>query len=242
MRVLNCHTCALINDGSAMQRPPTDSVLLRRFIGESAKLRSMATTSMPPEPSLPMDRAASTWFLLATALCSGVVVAFTSWLAVDYSDGVRVLAAVAGLGFALALMLFVARALDGERRSAAAPAPGAGVAASPTAWPTGTPDAAFVATMSTSAAPSSDLARDALTRRLEEGRALREELDPGAVDARVDAWIEGVRRTIEQHKPGVVGYFDALSARRYTDDGDRLDAHIGRLATIVRDFLPAVSG
>jgi hypothetical protein len=96
--------------------------------------------------------------------------------------------------------------------------------------------------MSTAAAPSSDVARDALTRRLEEGRALREELDQGTVDARVEAWIEAVRRTIEQHKPGVVGYFDALSARTYTDDGDRLDAHIGRLATIVRDFLPSVSG
>jgi hypothetical protein len=139
-------------------------------------------------------------------------------------------------------MLFVAWALDGERRSEAVAAPRAGVAASPTARPTGAPDAAFAPTMSRAAAPSSDVARDALTRRLEEGRALREELDPGTVDARVGAWIEGVRRTIEQHKPGVVGYFDALSARRYTDDGDRLDAHIGRLATIVRDFLPAVSG
>jgi hypothetical protein len=86
------------------------------------------------------------------------------------------------------------------------------------------------------------VARDALTRRLEEGRALREDVGPGTVDARVEAWIEAVRRTIEQHRPGVVGYFDALGARTYTDDGDRLDAHIGRLATIVRDFLPSVSG
>jgi len=187
-------------------------------------------------------RGASPWLVVATALFSGVVVGFTSWLAVDYSNGVRALAAVAGLGLSIAIMLFVAWALDGEKSSEAVAAPSAGAVASPTARSTAPPDAAFAPTMSTAAAPSSDVARDALTRRLEEGRALREELDQGTVDARVEAWIEAVRRTIEQHKPGVFGYFDALSARTYTDDGDRLDAHIGRLATIVRDFLPSVSG
>jgi hypothetical protein len=35
----------------------------------------------------------------------------------------------------------------------------------------------------------------------------------------------------------VLGYFDALAARRYADDRERLDAHLGRLATVVRDFL-----
>jgi hypothetical protein len=197
----------------------------------------MATTSLQPEPAMPMERPiASPWFLAATALCSGVVVAFTSWLVVDSSDGVRALAAVAGLGVALALMLFVAWALDSDEPSEAAAAPRAGAAP---AWPTA-PDRAFARPVeTTAAAPPSQVARDTLTQRLAEGRALREALDPGTADARVGAWIDGARHTIEQHKPGVVGYFNALSSRTYADDGDRLDAHIGRLATIVRDCLPA---
>ena len=171
-----------------------------------------------------------------SALCSGVVVAFTSWLAVDSSDGVRALAAVAGLGVALALMLFVAWALASDEPSEAAAAPRAGAAP---AWPTA-PDRAFARPVkATAAAPPSQVARETLTQRLAEGRALREALDPGTADARVSAWVDGARHTIEQHKPGVVGYFNALSSRTYADDGDRLDAHIGRLATIVRDFLPA---
>ncbi len=129
----------------------------------------MTTTSLTSEPPKRTDRAASPWLVVATALFSGVVVGFTSWLAVDYSNGVRALAAVAGLGLALAIMLFIAWALDGEKSSEAVAAPSAGAAASPTARPTAAPDAVFAPTMSTAAAPSSDVARDALTRRLEEG-------------------------------------------------------------------------
>jgi hypothetical protein len=135
-------------------------------------------------------------------------------------------------------MLLVAQALEAEPSTAAA-APRAGVEPVRPAWPAGAPNPALARTVATAAAPPSQVARDALTRRLEEGRGLREELESGTSDARVGAWIEGVRHTIEQHKPGVVGYFNALGARGYADDGDRLEAHIGRLATIVRDFLPA---
>ncbi|MFL5927418.1 MAG: hypothetical protein ACJ77E_10840 [Gaiellaceae bacterium] len=137
-------------------------------------------------------------------------------------------------------MLLFARALQGDE-SEVATAPRVRGESAPPLRPTWAPNPTFAPTATTTAAApsSSEAARDALTRRLDEGRALREEFDPGASDARVGAWIHGVRHTIEQHKPGVVGYFNALGARGYANDGDRLDAHIGRLTTIVRDFLPA---
>src|SRR5262249_41761242 len=156
--------------------------VLRCLIGMSARLRC----------PMPMPRtAASPLFLVATALCSGLVVAFTSWLAADSSNGVRVTAAVVGLGFAVALMLSVAWAREGDEPSEAAPARSAGVEPAPSAWPTAAPNPAFGPAVSTAAAaPSSQAARDALTRRLEEGRALREELESGTSDARVGVWIE----------------------------------------------------
>ena len=51
--------------------------------------------------------------------------------------------------------------------------------------------------------------------------------------------LEPDRLSVERHAAGAVGYFNALGSRSYGGDADRLDAHIGRLATIVRDFLPA---
>lgn len=191
---------------------------------------------------MPMPRtAASPWFLLATALCSGLVVAFASWLAEDSSDGVRATAALVGLGIALAFMLSIAWALDTDEPSEAATVRSTGVKPAPTAWPTAVSDPADGPEASTVvAAPSpSEAAGSAFTGRLEEGRALREELEPGTSDARVGVWIEGVRHTIEQYKPGLLGFFNALGARTYADDCDRLDAHVRRLATIIRDFVPA---
>lgn len=164
----------------------------------------------------------SPWFLAATALCCGLTVAFASWLADDSSDGVRALAAVSGLGFGLAIVLLVAWVLEHEDAPQVAAPSTAGWPAQPAppVWPTAAP------------APAT-----ALTPRLEEGRALHEELEPGASDARVGLWIESVRHAIEQERPGVAGYFNALGGRRYADDVERLDAHLARLATIVRDFL-----
>jgi hypothetical protein len=179
----------------------------------------------------------STWFLVATALCCGVTVAFTSWLADESSDGVRALAALSGLGFGLAIMLLVAWALDSADppRVEVAPAAGARPAEpAPSAWPGAAPGPL----PTTARPPSFEItAPAALGLRVEEGRALREQLEPGLSDARVGAWIDDVRRSIEEHRPGAVGYFDALSARGYADDVARLDAHLGRLATIARDFV-----
>jgi hypothetical protein len=190
---------------------------------------------------MPMPRtAASPWFLLATALCSGLIVAFASWLAEDLSDGVRATAALVGLGIALAFMLSVAWALEADEPSEAATARSAEVKPAPSAWPTAASNPPFASESSTVvAAASSQAVSAAFTGRLEEGRALREELESGTSDSRVGVWIEGVRHTIGQHKPGLVGFFNALDARTYADDGDRLDAHIRRLATIIRDFVPA---
>jgi hypothetical protein len=181
----------------------------------------------------------STWFLVATALCCGLTVAFASWLADESSDGVRALAALSGLGFGLAIMLLVAWMLDGAGlpRDDAAPAAEAAPAeraspARPVAAPAPLPPAA-------TARPSSPQATapTALSLRLEAGRALREQLEPGMSDTRVGVWIEGVRYSLAEHRPGVAGYFNALSTRGYADDAERLDAHLGRLSTIVRDFV-----
>jgi hypothetical protein len=181
----------------------------------------------------------STWFLVSTALCCGLTVAFTSWLAVESPDGVRALAALSGLGFGLAIMLLVAWVLDGEdppRADAASTAVPRAVEPAPPARPAAVP--AQMPTTATARLPSLQAAaQTSFSVRLEEGRALREELEPGAFDARVGTWIDSVRQTIEQHRPGVAGYFNALGTRGYADDVERLDAHLGRLATIVRDFL-----
>jgi hypothetical protein len=86
-------------------------------------------------------------------------------------------------------------------------------------------------------APPPDESHVVLRERLEAGRALGGQLDPSASDPRVDAWIAQVRQMLERDKPGLVGYFDALSRRAYADDHARLDAHTRRLATIVRDLV-----
>jgi hypothetical protein len=192
------------------------------------------------ERLLPINRTlGSTWFLVSTALCCGLTVAFTSWLAVESSDGVRALAALSGLGFGVAIMLLVAWVLDGRdpaRADAASTAVSGAAEPAPPAWPTAAP--AQMPTTATAGPPSLQAAvQTPLDLRLEEGRSLRDQLEPGAFDARVGAWIDSVRQTIEQDRPGVVGYFDALSTRGYADDVERLDAHLGRLATIIRDFI-----
>ena len=72
---------------------------------------------------------------------------------------------------------------------------------------------------------------------MEDGLALREAIEPAATDPRVDAWIDRVGQTIDRHKPGVAGYVNALAQRAYADDRARLDAHISRLATVVRELI-----
>ena|SRR5689334_16293192 len=151
-------------------------------------------------------------FLASTAVCCGLAVALAAWAVSGSSGSARVLAALIGLGSSLAVMLLIAWAASAEEVPAVhAPAPIEPV--------TLTPAASEVQVL--------------LRERLDEGRAL----EPDPADPRVDAWIAGVRQTIELHKPGLLGYFDALSQRAYADDRARLDAYVRRLATIVRDLI-----
>ncbi len=166
---------------------------------------------------------ASGWFLGWTAVCCGLTVAFASWIANDASTVVFALCALVGLGVGLTLMLLIAWALS--------PSP------EPTP-PALRPEAEPPHPTAPAVPPSPTAAGlDLLTMHLEDGNALRDGLEPGASDDRVEAWIDRVRREIAQHKPGVTGYFAALAARSYRDDKERLDAHLARLTTIVRDFL-----
>lgn len=154
-------------------------------------------------------------FLAATAACCGVAAGLAAWAAHDASRGARAAAVLIALGSTLAVLLMIAWALagDGQETVVEAPVP-----------PSEPPVVA--------AAPA-DPRRRELEQLLEEGRALREQVS--TADARVDAWIEQTRQAIEQCRPGVAGYFNALAARRFPDDGSRLDAHVKRLGTIVRD-------
>ena len=173
-----------------------------------------------------MDRTLMSFrFLASTAVCCGLAVAFTTWVTNDSPGSLRALAALIGLGSSLAVMLLVAWAV----------APEAGLSV-PAAAPEQAPTEASRVVVAPPTAPSSD-ARSALTQLLNEGVALREEIEPAATDPRVDAWIDRVREAIDRHKPGVAGYVNALSQRAYADGGARLDAHIRRLATVVRDLM-----
>jgi hypothetical protein len=160
----------------------------------------------------------SSWFLASTAACCGLAAAFTTWLAGDSSPGVRFLAALIGLGSGLALMLLFAWAAADEGAEPAAVAPADAAPGQPVEPVTRPGDV-----------------HDVLRLQLEEGRALHEELEPAAADPRVDSWIEDVRQTVQQTRPGLVGYLDQLTHRAYADDRLRLDAHLRRLGTIVHD-------
>jgi hypothetical protein len=171
---------------------------------------------------------ATWWFLVSTAVCCGLAAAFTSWLAADSSAGARVLAVLLGLATGLAVMLLVAWAVASDEPP---------VASEPVLEPV-LPAAEPAPTVAVaSPAPEPPAAVEALTGRLDEGAALRALLAPGAADDRVGMWIEEAHRDIAAHRPGALGYFDALAGRPYADDFDRLDAHLARLGTVVRDFL-----
>ena len=151
-------------------------------------------------------------FLASTALGCGLTVAVALWVAGDATGVARALAALVGLGASLSVMLLIAWAVADETEAQADP--------------TALPEPAPVAT--TAAVPESN---GALRRCLEEGRALHPDPDPGSVEE----WIRAARKTIERCRPGVAGYFNALARRTYADDALRLDAHLKRLETIVRD-------
>lgn len=156
---------------------------------------------------------ASPRFLASTAACCGLAVALTTWVTADASGGARLLAALVALGATLAVMLLIAWTAAAEAEPLV-PAP-------------------VVAIASARVPPPSD----DLSERLRAHLARGEELDSSASDARVDAWIADVRQMLQRDKPGLVGYFDALSSRAFADDRARLDAYTRRLATIVRDLV-----
>jgi hypothetical protein len=161
----------------------------------------------------------SGWFLASTAISCAIAVGFTSWIANDSTAGVRAGAALIGLAAGLGVMLLVAWVLASNPE----PEP---VSAAPVEQ-----------LEQVESEPTAVIARDDLTTKLEEGLALRQAIEPGASDERVGVWIADVRRSLEHDRPGVLGYYDALAARAFADDRDRLEAHLDRLATIVGDFL-----
>ena len=169
----------------------------------------------------------STWFLVSTAACCGLAAAFTTWLAEGSSPGTRLLAALIGLAAGLAVMLLYAWAAADE---------GEASAVAPAAVPT-LPEPARTVEQPFEPVSRPGDAHGVLTLRLEEGRALHAELESGAADPRVGSWIDGVRELVEQSRPGYAGYFNQLAQRAYADDRARLDAHLGRLGTIVRDVM-----
>lgn len=152
-------------------------------------------------------------FLAATAVCCGLCVAVAIWAVGDAGGAAQALAGLIGLTASLAVMLLIAAAASDERPAA--------------------PSAAAPVLVEEPAPPPR--APGVLAQRLAEGRRLREQLEPGSTDPRVDSWIDDVRTAIEGWRPGLAGYFNALALRAYADDSLRLDAHTRRLETIVRD-------
>jgi hypothetical protein len=166
----------------------------------------------------------SGWFLASTAISCAIAVGFTSWIANDSTAGVRAGAALIGLAAGLGVMLLVAWVLasdDPEPEPATVVMPVAPVEHVEPVEPE----------------PTEVIPRDDLTAKLEEGLALRGSIEPDTPDERVGDWIADVRRRLESERPGVLGYYDALAARTFADDRERLEAHLDRLATIVGDFL-----
>ena len=160
---------------------------------------------------------ASSRFLAATAVCCGLCVAFAMWAVGGGSGGARALAGLIGLAAGLAVMLLIAAAAAEETPTAPVAAPIAPVEVS-------------------EPAPRDPGGDGALARLLAEGRSLREQLQPGSIDPRVDAWLQEVGAAIEAQRPGAAGYLEALALRSYPDDGLRLDAYTRRLATVVRGY------
>jgi hypothetical protein len=196
-------------------RGPTEE-----FLGLAANAGAIVSEQAIP---MPMSRVlGSGWFLVSTAACCAIGVGFTSWIAYDSSAGVRAIAALIGLAAGLGVMLLVAWVLASEPQPERAPQPEAQLAAPVEA----------AESESTAVIPRADL-----TALLEGGLELRRTIEPGASDERVGAWIAEVRRSLEHGRPGVLGYYDALAARTFADDRDRLEAHLDRLATIVGDFI-----
>ena len=158
---------------------------------------------------------ASGRFLVWTAVSCAVGVGLCTWLAAGSSNGVRAVAALIGLGIGLLVVFLVAWAMPGEApRAPVTPIAHEPVVLAPSSSPLPPPP------------PPAPAAPD-LQARLEEGRALEPHREV------VDGWIAETKRSLAQHRPGALGYFEALGTKTFADDRARLDAHLARLENIV---------
>lgn len=179
---------------------------------------------------------ASPWFVAWTALCCAATVAFVTWAAGAGSSEGRLGAGLVGLalGLVMAFAVPVAMLPERERRAVPAEAPNP-------AWPVAA-RAPEPQPVTKAAAPTPapvdeppTVIRPDLAAQLAAGHALRLDLDHEPAGGRVDDWIAATRTLLER-RPGVARYFAALDAKPWPDEIARLDAHVRRLETIVRDF------
>jgi hypothetical protein len=159
-------------------------------------------------------------FPVWVAFCTAVTVAVASGITVDDSVATRVAAGIVGLAIGVALsfaLAAVAAGFQGREHVAASPPPA----------PAPTP----VTVVETPAEAPTVVVTDDRRTRLEAQRAAA---DP---DGDVAAWIAATQQVIDRVLPGASGYFASLGSRPFADDRARLDAHLARLDTILRDFL-----
>jgi hypothetical protein len=177
--------------------------------------------------------AESRWFIPWAAACCAACVAFATWIANDASTGGRIAAGVVGLVAGIALMFAIPLLFTALPAPPSAPAIGQGAQRppSPVAYPAPVAPAVFPAPVAPP--PDTGVARAELDRELERGRELRGASDQGAVDA----WIADAQRAVSSFAPNAAGYFGSLDRRAWDDQAKRLEAHLARLETILRDFL-----
>ena len=66
---------------------------------------------------------------------------------------------------------------------------------------------------------------------------LEQHLAAADPDGDVEGWIARAHTLVAETVPGASGYFSALGGRAFPDERTRLDAYVGRLQTIARDFI-----
>jgi hypothetical protein len=170
----------------------------------------------------------SRWFVAWTALCCAVTVAFVTWASGADSGGGRLAAILVGVVLGIVLAVSVPVALRPERE------PGLPVGSPPPPVPPAPAPTAVAEAPAPHDEP--DGVHGELTERLAAGRALRAELAPDADGEPVAAWIASTQALLAPAHPAIARYFGALDAKPWHDEAARLDAHLRRLETILRDF------
>ncbi|HVU78302.1 MAG TPA: hypothetical protein VHC67_12005 [Gaiellaceae bacterium] len=154
-------------------------------------------------------------FPVWVAFCTAVTVAVASGVTVDDSVATRIVAGLVGLAAGVVLSFALAALPAFLRRRERAPEQA--------------PEPVTIV-QAPAEAPTVVVTDDRRTR-LEAQRAA------ASPDGDVEAWIAATQRTIDQVIPGASGYFASLASRPFADERARLDAHVARLETILRDFL-----